>query len=1265
MKYFEKARIAEYQKDYQNAFEYYTLGTANESSCLFGMGLCYKKGYSVKRNDMKAEEIFEKALPTLQMNAFSNDKDASLALYFMYKNGYGCNKDEAKAQMFLEMAANLSSLEALFIKHGFDGGLAYASTNEVVRGLKEVEDLDKLKSLYNAVSLIDDNSPLKYTLDALVVDLEFRQTMVYPKNEIIEDNLVEEVTDLFDSALTDSGEIELNMDWSSVFASTELPENTYAETASDGLVYSLKNLGYVDLEYIARVTTLSLKEVIKRLKGSIYQDPLKWDGCLYKGWVTSDEYLSGNLFMKLKAAEESNAKYLGHFSDNIEAIKKVLPPGVTSSDIYFTISSSWIPEDIIKDFILEIMGVPNSTWHRDLIVKDVKTNIWEISTKIRNYNNYYSKFDYLYKTRNRSGLSILLNTLNMKTVVISKTDNKGKKYYDQADMLLAFEKQKFLNSVFHDYVVNDDERLRKVTEAYNNLYGYNVCRVFKGNFLEFPNMNPEVTLFDYQKNSIARIIFTKNTLLAHDVGTGKTYIMIASGEELIRMGISSKNMYVVPNNILAQWEKAYRYLYPKSLIKVCYPKDFAPNKRRKTLLDIKTNNYSAILLAHSSFDSLELSDTIRIEKLENELVDLKNLNLDTKISKNRITEIEEELEELRGKEIDINDDISFDKLGITRLYVDEAHYYKNVPIQTGMIHTLGISPQGSNKCVSMLEKVSYMTSLHEGGVIMATGTPITNSITDCYVFQRYLQDGELRLLNIHSFDNWVSMFAEKNEDLEIDVDAKGYRMATRLSRFHNLPELTTILSNVADFHRLDKNRDLPQFDGYNDIVLCKTKDLQEYIEDLSVRALAIRGGFIKRVDDNMLKVTTDGRKAALDIRLVDPASCQNRMLSKVYTCAENVCNLYSKYNDIKATQLIFCDYSTPKDEFNIYTELKGILISFGVAENEIAFIHNAKTEKQKEKIFEKVNSGTIRILIGSTFKLGMGVNVQERLIAIHHLDVPWRPADMIQREGRIIRQGNTNEEVFIYRYIQEGSFDAYSWQLLETKQKFIDELLANSISVRTSLDVSDTVLNYGEVKALAIGNEKLRERFEIYNELSRLRLLHNNDLQLRSRYERDLLEIPKKIEELQELITDYTYDYAIYGSNKVEYSQERRNELKNYIYEELLGNVMAQEETSLFTYQGFEVVLPMNMTEPKPYLWLIATHKHKVDMSNSSSGTLIRIDNYLENLGKKKKELENEILLLVEKEKSIKVALEKQIDYEPLMNKLKAQLEKLDKELCD
>ena len=586
-----------------------------------------------------------------------------------------------------------------------------------------------------------------------------------------------------------------------------------------------------------------------------------------------------------------------------------------------------------------------------------------------------------------------------------------------------------------------------------------------------------------------------------------------------------------------------------------------------------------------------------------------------------------------------------------------------MPIQTGLVNTLGISANGSVKCISMVEKVGYMTSLSDGGVIMATGTPITNSITDCYVFQRYLQAGELKLLNIHSFDNWVAMFAEKNEDLEVDVDAKGYRIATRLSRFHNLPELTTILANVADFHRLEKNTELPLFNGYSDVVLKRTYELSQYIEELSNRASIIRTGFVKRAEDNMLKVTTDGRKAALDIRLVDPNSAQSKIFSKVYSCAEKVCDLYIKTNKTKATQLIFCDYSTPKDGFNIYDELKSVLLTFGIKEHEIAFIHEAKTDRQREKIFEKVNTCEIRILIGSTFKLGMGVNVQSKLIAIHHLDVPWRPADMIQREGRIIRQGNENKEVFIYRYIQEGSFDAYSWQLLETKQKFIDELLANSFSARSALDVSDTVLNYGEVKALAIGNMKLRERFEIYNELNRLRLLHNNDQQLRSRYERELLEIPKKIEELNELIVNYTYDYAIYESSKVEYSQEKRIELRNYIYDEVMANVMMKEERTILTYQGFEIILPMNMTEPKPYVWVVATHKHKVDMSNSASGCLIRIDNYLDNLGKKKKDLENEIAILKEKELSIKTALEKQVDYEPLILELKEKLEKIDKEL--
>ena len=1262
MEHYYLAAIAQYKKEYQKAFEYYTLGSNDDPCCLFGLGLCYKNGYYLKKNNIKAEEIFEKALQKLLANLSITDKTSALVLYYMYSNGYGCNKDMSKANMFLEIALNAGSIEASFICAGYDGGLAYASTNELVLALKEEKDLLKLKKIYKQIDTYDSESPLKYTLDAIITDLEFRQTIVYPKKEEKDEALIELET-IENQILEEAPEGELNMDWDTAFSTKGIMEDNYAETASDGLVYSLKTLGYVDLEYIARSTSLTIKEVIKRLKGSIYQDPNKWDECFYKGWVTADEYLSGNLINKLKIAEEANEKYNGYFTDNVEAIKKILPQGVTSSDIYVTIASSWIPEDIIKEFIVDIMGVPGSTWHMDLIVKDPKTNIWEINPKIRNYNNLYSQFDYQYKIRNRNGLSILLSALNMRTVVVAKTDSRGCKYYDQADMLLAVEKQKILNMVFHDYIFNNEERKKRVTDAYNYLYGYNVSRIYNGDFLDFPNMNPNVSLYDYQKNSIARIIFNKNTLLAHDVGTGKTYIMIASGEELIRMGLSVKNMYVVPNNILSQWAEAYRFLYPNSKIKVCYPKDFAPLKRRNTLLDIKNNNYSAIILAHSSFDTLELSDAIKIKNLEDELVEIASLNIPTTQSTMRQAEIEEMLQKLREKEIDINDDISFDKLGITRLYVDEAHYYKNVPIKTGLVNTLGISSVGSVKCLGMVDKVHYITSLSDGGVIMATGTPITNSITDCYVFQRYLQSGELKLLNIHSFDNWVAMFAEKSEELEVDVDAKGYRIATRLSRFHNLPELTTILANVADFHRVKNNAELPKFNGYSDIVLKKTYELAQYIEELANRSTDIRANKIKRKEDNMLKVTTDGRKAALDLRLVDPNTLQNKIFSKVYSCAEKVVDLYIKYNNTKGTQLIFCDYSTPKDGFNIYDELKHVLLTFGIKESEIAFIHDAKTDRQRQKVFDKVNTGEIRILIGSTFKLGMGVNVQRKLVAIHHLDVPWRPADMIQREGRIIRQGNENKEVFIYRYIQEGSFDAYSWQLLETKQKFIDELLANSIGVRSAIDVSDTVLNYGEVKALAIGNMQLRERFEIYNELNRLRLLHNNNQHMRARYERELLEIPKKIEELERLISDYTLDAEIYKNSKVEFSMESRNELKNYIYEEVRCNVMYKEERPLITYQGFEIILPMNMTEPRPYVWVVATHKHKVELSNSNLGCLIRIDNYLDNLDKKKKELEKEMALLKEKQNSIKIALENQIDYGPSITELKDRLDKIDKEL--
>ncbi len=1010
-------------------------------------------------------------------------------------------------------------------------------------------------------------------------------------------------------------EMDLPIDWENAFENDEDASQIQCETASDGLIYSLKNLGRVDIEYIAKIANLGFSEVIERLKGAIYQDPNKWNGCFYKGFVTADEYLSGNLFYKLREANAASKKYNGYFDDNIDALKNVLPKSISYNEIYYTLSSPWIPKDMIKDFIINTLNVKH---YVENIIYDEMTACWDLK------NVYYQySFNYLYGTSRITAAKLLEKILNLKSLAIydSLTSNGKKKHViNKPETLLIEEKAKKLQELFKDFINSDENRKNRLIDVYNEKYAYNAVRLYNGSFLEFKDMNPDYKLFDHQKNAVARIIFNSNTLLAHNVGAGKTYVMISAGMELVRLGYSKKNLYVVPNNIVTQWKNLFLDMYPNAKLLALDTKDFTPDKKRNTLLKIRDGEYDNIIIPYSSFDRIELANSVMINKLQSKLAEIEeyirnNDNLSSGVY-SLWSSVEKQLTKLLAEPLNPNDDVSFDKLGITRLFLDEAHNYKNVPLVSNLGNIKGINTAGSAKCLHMQNIVEFINSDENNGIIMATGTPITNSITDCYVFQSYLQSGELKLLDINSFDNWVAMFAEGNEELEIDLDTNGYRTTTRFSRFHNLPELTSILASIADFNFSNGiiNNDLPEFNGYTDVVLPKSYELAGYLNEISRRVEFIRAGVGSRKDDNLLKVTTDGRKAALDLRLIDYHKYCAASNLKVYKCAEIVSSIYLQTKENKSTQLIFCDSSTPKDSFNLYDELKRILVNIGINPNEIAFVHDASTENQRERLFSKVRRGEIRILIGSTFKLGMGVNVQDKLIAIHHLDVPWRPADMIQREGRIIRLGNTNDEVFIYRYISEGSFDAYSWQLLEIKQNFINELLSNSVTQRAKEDISDIMLSYGEVKALAIGNPELKEHVDLKNQLNKLKMLSKKSKDRYTHLKLEQQQLPNKIAEMDERNANIELDLAHYLANKKEYDKEYKQELRRNIYFSLMDYLYKDNERVLLNYQGFDLILPKNLVENKLYIILTANNRYVVEIGNSEIGTLIRIDNFLEGL---------------------------------------------------
>ena len=733
------------------------------------------------------------------------------------------------------------------------------------------------------------------------------------------------------------------------------------------------------------------------------------------------------------------------------------------------------------------------------------------------------------------------------------------------------------------------------------------------------------------------------------------------------MGLSRKNLYVVPNNIVGQWEKLFSVMYPDCKLLCVEPKNFTPTKREAVLEQIRDKDFDGIIMAYSCFEQIPLSKDFYTEQLQETLDKISELASNTNKATSKLERkkeaVRKALSTLELAMDNMYDTVYFDELGITRLFVDEAHNYKNVPIETKVDKVLGISSKGSKKCRDMMDKVRLVQKQNNGGgVVMATGTPITNSITDAFVMQKYLQSGELGMLDLQSFDSWIGMFAERVTEFEIDVDTSSYRLATRFAKFHNLPELTALLSSIADFHQVDSSVGIPDFDGYKDALISKTSEFTAYLDDISARAELVRKGIVSRSDDNMLKITTDGRKAALDIRLVEPNTSFTYQ-SKVARCAENVFDIYCETQSDKSTQLIFCDSSTPKSGFNVYDDVKRLLICMGVTSEEIAFIHDAGTESKREKLFSKLRSGNVRILIGSTFKLGLGVNIQNKLIALHHLDVPWRPADMTQREGRILRQGNENKKVYIYRYITEGSFDAYSWQLLETKQRFISGLLSGSLTVRSGSDIESTVLDYAEVKALAVGNPLIKERVETANELTRYLALQRKAIDNHIRMEKELMELPARIKHQKELIEKCECDIEFYRSNRKEYSNEERKDIRQKLFSAVKGNVLMRNETPSITYQGFQIVLPANMTAEKPYIWLQKNGIYYVELGDTEIGGLIRIDNYLDSLDKQLEKLNEGLTNLCGRQDALKVEITKKEDYVDRIEKIKQRLEKLDKKL--
>ncbi len=1115
-----------------------------------------------------------------------------------------------------------------------------------------------------------------------------------------------------DSDSSDS--LELSLDWDSLneaetFEEADIGlntagiENQHVETVPDAFIKCLNRKACVDIGYIAELSGKKPKEVIEALGTAIYQNPNKWERHYDRGWETADEYLSGNIRRKLDEAVAANDRNNGYFLRNIQVLKEILPPTVCAEDIYVTLGSPWVPTEIISDFIQYLI---RSKYLGDLIIHDEMTGTWEIDSSC-GYFKYMIPYDVKerFGTIKRDFIDILMRTLNMQSVAVYDHVKSGKattkSTLNKEETMLAIEKQKALIEEFQSWVWKSPERKKRLEKIYSEKFGSIKQRHYDGSFLELPGLNWRVSLYPHQKDAVARIIFSPNTLLAHDVGSGKTFIMIAAGMEMKRLGISKKNLYVVPNNIIAQWCKIFYALYPKADILYINPKEFTPGSQDRILREIKNGDHDAVIMAYSSFTKIPISKRCRVEMLREEASLIHKAQYENKSTKKlekQLEKINDEIREAAGlekkdkdtkkaekqrgvwdkplkreierlerdlieKALDDEEGIFFDQLGITRLFVDEAHNFKNVPIDTKTENVMGINKTGSKKCKDMMDKVHIVQKVNGGkGVIFATGTPITNSITDAFIMQSYLQGGELALLGLQSFDSWVGMFAEKTSNFEIDVDTSQYRMATRFAQFHNIPELTGMLAGIADFHQVDENDGVPEHDGYTDVLVHKTAEFRDYLHEISERAEMVRHGQVDRKTDNMLMITTDGRKAALDMRLVRPNTGFN-VASKVFECAMRVSDIYKRTSLERSTQLIFCDTSIPKQGFNIYDEMRSLLVKMGVADSEIAYIHDAKTDSKREKLFENMRQGVIRVLIGSTFKLGLGVNVQNKLIAMHHLDVPWRPADMVQREGRILRQGNENKKVEIYRYITEGSFDAYSWQLLETKQRFITDILSGITEERSGADVDDTVLDYAEVKALAIGNPLIKKRVEVANELTKYLMLQRKAESQAQKHEKDLAEATSRLDRINELLPRVKEDADYYKTVTLSYSKDELKNIRELLYSSAYRKEIGDEDQLLTQYKGFDIIIPANSYALNPYVDIRRTAVYHARIVNLELRALENVDKCLNGLDERYDKLVSDKKEMLEKILYIKKEMKEGRNFREEIEAKRTELGDIDREL--
>ena len=1054
-------------------------------------------------------------------------------------------------------------------------------------------------------------------------------------------------------------------------------EITSVDNANDALIVSLSEKARVDITFMQKLCNMDMDKMLKDLEGEIFNVPEYGEP---NQWVTADEYLSGNVREKLKIAEHF-AETDERFNVNVKYLKEVQPKDLSASEISVRLGSTWIPPEDIKVFIEYLLNPSNYACQNINVHYNEATSEWWIEGK--NYDKYNIKATNTYGTGRASAYKIIEDSLNLKDTRIYDyyEDENGKRVAElnKKETAIAQAKQEQIKLAFEEWIWKDPERRERLTKFYNERFNSIRPREYDGSHISFDGMNPEITLRKHQVNAIARILYGGNTLLAHEVGAGKTFEMVAAAMESKRLGLCNKSLFVVPNHIVEQFGQEFLQLYPSANVLVTTKKDFETANRKKFCSRIATGDYDAIIISHSQFEKIPMSVERQVAIIQKQIEDitlgiqdLKNNNGE-RFSIKQMEKTKKGLETRLAKLNDTSrkdDVVTFEELGVDRIFVDEAHYYKNLFLYTKMRNVGGIAQTEAQKSSDLFMKCRYLDELTGGkGVIFATGTPISNSMVELYTMQRYLQYGELEKRHLQQFDAWASTFGETVTAIELSPEGTGYRAKTRFAKFFNLPELMALFKEVADIQTSEMlNLPVPKA-NYHNVVIEPSEIQKELVKDLSERAEKIRNRMVDSSVDNMLKITNDGRKLALDQRLTNDM-LEDFEHSKVATCADNIYSIWDKTSEDKSAQLVFCDLSTPHNDgkFNVYDDLKTKLIDRGIPEEEIAFIHDANTDARKQELFNKVRRGQVRVLIGSTQKMGAGTNCQDRLIALHDLDCPWRPSDLIQRSGRIIRQGNKNSKVDIYRYVTEGTFDAYLYQLVENKQRFISQIMTSKTPVRFAEDIDETALSYAEIKALAAGNPDIIEKTELDTQVAKLKLLKQNYLSEKYALEDKVIKYyPNEIKRLENRIEDMKEDIEAFNNNNTPDNSFEKMNIKGTDFTErkeagekiieICKSMTNPEPLEIGEYKGFKIILSFDTMDRKFYASMKNNLSYKTELGSDPSGNITRIDNVLNGIETRLSSIENNLEDTKKNYESAKKEIEKPF---PQEEELKTKSKRLD-----